>query len=51
VIPKKPGPRSPPWKATAFQETSARWSRTAAAKNLSMTLHSLRYRLSKLGID
>jgi two-component system response regulator PilR (NtrC family) len=28
-----------------------RWNRTAAAKKLGMTLRSLRYRLSKLGID
>ena len=28
-----------------------RWNRTAAAKKLGMTLRSLRYRLSKLGLD
>jgi two-component system response regulator PilR (NtrC family) len=33
----------------ALEET--RWNRTAAAKRLGMTLRSLRYRLSKLGID
>jgi len=33
----------------ALEET--RWNRTAAAKKLGMTLRSLRYRLSKLGID
>jgi two-component system response regulator PilR (NtrC family) len=27
------------------------WNRTAAAKNLGMTLRSLRYRLAKLGIE
>jgi two-component system response regulator PilR (NtrC family) len=30
---------------------STRWNRTAAAKKLGMTLRSLRYRLSKLGLD
>lgn len=30
---------------------ATRWNRTAAAKMLGMTLRSLRYRLSKLGID
>ena len=33
----------------ALDET--RWNRTAAAKKLGMTLRSLRYRLSKLGIE
>jgi two-component system response regulator PilR (NtrC family) len=33
----------------ALEET--RWNRTAAAKKLGMTLRSLRYRLSKLGLD
>jgi two-component system response regulator PilR (NtrC family) len=33
----------------ALEET--RWNRTAAARKLGMTLRSLRYRLSKLGID
>ncbi len=33
----------------ALDET--RWNRTAAAKNLGMTLRSLRYRLAKLGIE
>ncbi|MEA3277686.1 MAG: sigma-54 dependent transcriptional regulator [Pseudomonadota bacterium] len=33
----------------ALEET--RWNRTAAAKKLGMTLRSLRYRLSKLGIE
>jgi len=33
----------------ALNET--RWNRTAAAKRLGMTLRSLRYRLSKLGIE
>lgn len=31
--------------------TALRWNRTAAAKKLGMTLRSLRYRLSKLGIE
>jgi len=33
----------------ALEET--RWNRTAAAKQLGMTLRSLRYRLGKLGLD
>ncbi len=33
----------------ALEET--RWNRTAAARKLGMTLRSLRYRLSKLGLD
>jgi two-component system response regulator PilR (NtrC family) len=32
----------------ALDET--RWNRTAAAKRLGMTLRSLRYRMSKLGL-
>ncbi|HSQ08313.1 MAG TPA: helix-turn-helix domain-containing protein, partial [Chromatiaceae bacterium] len=33
----------------ALEET--RWNRTAAARNLGMTLRALRYRLAKLGLD
>jgi len=60
-----PGPDSGPDSGTALEDylgeiekkailqalDETRWNRTAAAKQLGMTLRSLRYRLDKLGIE